>query len=306
MSSRDNDNNDDSSNESRRSRHNFFCTVQQLQTKIRQHLAACSSRAAAVSSSDGLDVAVYDPALRDYVPLLWTTTAAAKNNNPTMGDAEEDIVERFGTRLRIRVTERPSERSSSSSSRRQPAPLLAIQGRYYEFNGVMEVRTTATKNDEPLRLTFAEAPNQHNDNSSSDDGTGFNVWDGAVLLARYLQHAASCVAVQGRRVLELGAGCGGVPGITAAALGARHVTLTDLPHVLPRLRSNVERNREAIRWASTSGDCGATTTIECRACDWSQPLPREWLVPPPAKAEAIGVSGCNSEQDGTASSSFAL
>jgi len=281
-------------------RHNFFCTVQQLQTRIRQHLAACSPRAAADSSFDQLDVAVYDPTLRDYVPLPSTTAAAAApNNNPMGGDTGDDIVERFGTRLRIRVTERPSERSSSSSSRQPPPPLLAIQGRYYEFNGVMEVRTTATKKNETLRLTFAEAPNHHH-NSSSDDGTGFNVWDGAILLARYLQHAASCVV--GRRVLELGAGCGGVPGITAAALGARHVTLTDLPHVLPRLRSNVERNREAIRLAKASGGVATITTIECRACDWSQPLPREWLVPSPAKAE-IGVSDSNSEEDGTASSS---
>ena len=49
--------------------------------------------------------------------------------------------------------------------------------------------------------------------------TGGTVWDAAVLLATWLADAGD---VRGRRVLELGAGCGAV-GLACAALGARHV-----------------------------------------------------------------------------------
>lgn len=57
------------------------------------------------------------------------------------------------------------------------------------------------------------------------DGLGGEVWAGAFVLCEFLERSAAEL-VQGRRVIELGAGCG-LCGVVAAALGARRVVLTD-------------------------------------------------------------------------------
>jgi len=69
--------------------------------------------------------------------------------------------------------------------------------------------------------------------------TGGTVWDAAVLLAHWL---AENVDLADRRVLEVGAGCGCV-GLACAALGARHVGLTDSDAgVVANLVSNAALN----------------------------------------------------------------
>ena len=97
---------------------------------------------------------------------------------------------------------------------------------------------------------------------SEEDGphgaTGRTLWDGAVLLAAYLREHASLV--QGRRVVELGAGQG-LAGVVAGLLGAQSVTLTDLPYALAGCRSTVELNRPAL----------ADQAIEVETLDWFHP-----------------------------------
>lgn len=68
------------------------------------------------------------------------------------------------------------------------------------------------------------------------------LWDGSFLLARYLEHAGVFPAGfwNGRRCLELGAGCG-LTGIVAWLLGAR-ITLTDLPSATEHTRRCVNSN----------------------------------------------------------------
>ncbi|KAI5083978.1 hypothetical protein GOP47_0000147 [Adiantum capillus-veneris] len=67
-------------------------------------------------------------------------------------------------------------------------------------------------------------------------GFASTVWDSAIVLSKYLERWP--LLVNGKRCIELGAGCG-LPGITAAYLGAAHVLLTDLSENLPLLNQNV-------------------------------------------------------------------
>jgi len=67
--------------------------------------------------------------------------------------------------------------------------------------------------------------------------TGCSVWEASVALATML--SAEPDRVRGKRIIELGAGCGLV-GLAAGALGARAVTLTD--EVLFMAEYNVDAN----------------------------------------------------------------
>ncbi|KAF2290243.1 hypothetical protein GH714_005156 [Hevea brasiliensis] len=72
--------------------------------------------------------------------------------------------------------------------------------------------------------------------------TGSVMWDSGVVLGKFLEHAvdSKLLMLQGKKVVELGAGCGLV-GCIAALLGAQ-VTLTDLPDRLRLLKKNIESN----------------------------------------------------------------
>ncbi|CAN6577688.1 unnamed protein product [Malus baccata var. baccata] len=72
--------------------------------------------------------------------------------------------------------------------------------------------------------------------------TGAVMWDSGVILGKFLEHAsdAELLPIQGKKVVELGSGCGLV-GCIAALLGGQ-VVLTDLPDRLRLLRKNIEVN----------------------------------------------------------------
>lgn len=72
----------------------------------------------------------------------------------------------------------------------------------------------------------------------NDVGVAAVVWDAAIVLGRYLEKIAA--QLQGKKVIELGAGTG-VVGIVASFLGG-NVTITDRKMALNITRMNVEGN----------------------------------------------------------------
>ncbi|KAF7046906.1 hypothetical protein CFC21_055896 [Triticum aestivum] len=104
--------------------------------------------------------------------------------------------------------------------------------------------------------------------------TGAVVWDSAVVLAKFLEHAADAglLSVRGARAVDLGAGCGLVSAV-AALLGAR-VLATDLPDRVRLLRKNLEEN---------VGDGGSAAVAELVWGDGYELDPELllWLEPEP-------------------------
>ncbi|KAK2994491.1 hypothetical protein RJ640_026729 [Escallonia rubra] len=72
--------------------------------------------------------------------------------------------------------------------------------------------------------------------------TGAVMWDSGVVLGKFLEYAVEVgmIGLQGKKVVELGSGCGLV-GCIAALLGAQ-IILTDMPDRLRLLKKNIEAN----------------------------------------------------------------
>nr|GMD94194.1 protein N-lysine methyltransferase METTL21A-like [Ipomoea batatas]GMD97301.1 protein N-lysine methyltransferase METTL21A-like [Ipomoea batatas] len=71
--------------------------------------------------------------------------------------------------------------------------------------------------------------------------TGSWTWDSAFFLSNWIATHRESFEFTGKTVLELGAGTG-LPGMTAARLGAKRVVLTDIEPLVPALRKSVEAN----------------------------------------------------------------
>eukprot|EP01051_Picozoa_sp_SAG22_P010213 SAG22_NODE_904_length_6586_cov_3.133498_8_plen_317_part_00 len=82
--------------------------------------------------------------------------------------------------------------------------------------------------------------------SSWGGGCGSSVWAASAVLCRWLCSDRRCMyrtlcAVEGKTVIELGAGIG-MAGMVCAKSGAKQVLLTDLPRQIPLLRRNITEN----------------------------------------------------------------
>ncbi|XVF10967.1 hypothetical protein REPUB_Repub07fG0228500 [Reevesia pubescens] len=100
-----------------------------------------------------------------------------------------------------------------------------------------------------------------NDSVTGRPLTGSWQWDSALVLS---QQIFTHLNFQGKAILELGAGAG-LPGLTAALLGASRVSITDVLQLLPGLLKNVEANgfsgRAEVRelvWGSNEAINGIT------------------------------------------------
>jgi hypothetical protein len=119
-------------------------------------------------------------------------------------------------------------------------PRLQLLGRYFPYD------TTMTINQHQIHVQ--EQPN-------GSLGTGLTVWDGAILLTKFLEQKPA--EIEDKLVVEFGSGTGLV-GIAACILGASRVIMTDLPYALPLMQDNVDCNRLHDR-------------VQCRSCDWFDP-----------------------------------
>lgn len=110
-------------------------------------------------------------------------------------------------------------------------------------------------------LNFSQDPNSKH--------LGTTVWDASMVLIKYLERNCRkgrfCPSkLRGKRVIELGAGCG-VAGFGLAMLGC-HVISSDQKEVLPLLQRNVERNVSNIVQLNPSSDTfGSIKVVEL---DW--------------------------------------
>ncbi|UIZ26670.1 hypothetical protein KXD40_001566 [Peronospora effusa] len=75
-------------------------------------------------------------------------------------------------------------------------------------------------------------------------GQQAKVWDCALVLAKFLTNDTYFPHdfFTNKRVIELGCGIG-VPGLAAAALGAKEVILTDMPMAIPWIQANITQNQ---------------------------------------------------------------
>lgn len=91
-------------------------------------------------------------------------------------------------------------------------------------------------------------------------GTAWCVWDGSIVLVRYLEATVDILSKGLSRIVELGAGTGMAGICTAVLFPNVCICLTDIHEALPSLHHNVALNKALV---------GERVSVE--ACDWTNP-----------------------------------
>eukprot|EP00123_Amoebidium_parasiticum_P022890 comp9737_c0_seq1/m.4708 comp9737_c0_seq1/g.4708 ORF comp9737_c0_seq1/g.4708 comp9737_c0_seq1/m.4708 type:complete len:231 (-) comp9737_c0_seq1:428-1120(-) len=108
---------------------------------------------------------------------------------------------------------------------------------------------------------------------SLESNTGTIVWDGAYLLARYVETAIPTFEIAGKRVVELGCGTALV-GLVAWLRGG-HVTLTDTQDTIHLAQQNIRNNADLPLQSNIT-----VGTIQAQTLLWGDPNDIESAKPP--------------------------
>lgn len=215
--------------------------------------------------------------LRDYVVEIFDSKHESSYVplSTFVHHNDEQMTSRFGRIWRVRAI-------------LQTTSHLALPGRAFSDAHGFSIRSDGddddddTNSNDTVRLLIHERHNQQ-------DSTAFTVWDGGVLLAEYIKKYPA-ETILGKNVLELGSGTGLV-GLTAAALGAKYVELTDLPEAMPLLTQNIKANQSL--WedvcegtARQSPSSSPAVVVACSELDWYSP--RALPTPPGTLAHQRG------------------
>jgi protein-lysine N-methyltransferase EEF2KMT len=120
-----------------------------------------------------------------------------------------------------------------------PSEEAAVQQKTYVTFSCIPPRHSRADRDEDPTVTLLERRHL----ISGSQTTGFRTWEAALHLGSYLMSPEGCQLINGKSVLELGAGTGFLSILCANHLQAKHVTATDGDEgVVEALRENLFLN----------------------------------------------------------------
>jgi predicted nicotinamide N-methyase len=230
-----------------------------------------------IMKASGMEIELYDTKNQSFRKLIKSNEISATCCRLRISMVDSELL--------------PSQPPSSCDSNNNTnCELLALPWR--EFSSSIDL-------DGKLVLKGGRHSIIINEVSNSGLGTGTNIWDGAIALAKFLElhdrdeedngkvreskdeqeHINSptgrnedTYSVRGKRILEIGAGTGLVGIAAHVAFGAREVILTDLEYSLDNLRDNLKAN--ACRVANSPSTVAAARsatqpcTIDAMVLDW--------------------------------------
>jgi len=234
---------------------------------LKEHLAKALKLTTTDVPASRMEIELYDSSSQSFEPL----------NN---------IYKIPSTCCRLRITiEKPMEQQQQQQQQASSTfdnERLALPWR--EFSSSIDLDGKLLLKDGRHAIVIREV-------SNSGMGTGTNIWDGAIALAKFLEfhdqdpnsisynkNKHGCpdptYSVRGKRVLELGAGTGLVGIAAHVAFGAREVVLTDLEYSLGNLLQNLFANHCNLLVENKDDGCIDATdgdippTINARVLDW--------------------------------------
>jgi predicted nicotinamide N-methyase len=173
-----------------------------------------------------------------------------------------------------------------------PSEGTAVQQRsYVTFSCLPPSSPLSEPPDEEPSVTLLERRNLISGSST----TGFRTWEAALHLGSYLLSSEASSLIQGKNVIELGAGTGFISILCAKHLGARHVTATDGDEgVVEALKENLfinglddetKVNASVLRWGRSLR--GTWVDDECGSYPYDLVLGADIVSPMHAVQECL-------------------